>query len=101
MHKHVSDNALLIGLCDYSLGCFGALPGRLLGPCEPSNARMHLPHSRRIGRRRKVPFDERSASLRSLRADDEIRELNMALLASLPDLDHGLGLLLVVEERSA
>ena len=62
---------------------------------------MNIPEAgRRLGRR-KVVLDEDGAGLSPLGADDEVRELDVALLARVADLENSLRLVLVVEEVPA
>ena len=80
------------------VGVLGALLELKVGACIPTNASVHIPQGCiTLLLASNVPFHDDGARLGTRSAEDEVRHLNGALVAGLPNLEDRLRVLLVLE----
>lgn len=98
MHGHVSSNASRVDSC--AARSNGALRNLEVGSLEATDSRVHIPHTTGGSRGSQIPLDENSSSLGALRGHNHVGPLHLSSLAGCANLDHGLRVVLVIEEAS-
>ncbi|CAI6089739.1 unnamed protein product [Clonostachys chloroleuca] len=97
MHEHEGTNALRVGRGSL-LGSLAALVGLQVGTSGATDAEVDVPEtSGALAGGLEIPLHEDGTGLRTLGLNHEVGNLNIANIAWLADLEHGLGVGLVEE----